>query len=113
MPQKLEIELKRVERLEEEIESSINSIEKQSSFSLVLLWGIVLGVLSNIGASIIYEIHLKSLSSLAQTTVAVIVIFAIPLVVLLLVKEFKKTKKQKQILMSHLETVREHKKRIK
>lgn len=112
MPQKIEKELKRVENLEKRIETSLENIESQSSYTRALIYGIILGIISNIAASIIYETLMRNLSSVNQTIIGVAVLIIVPILIALIINEFKKIKKSKEILHIHLGAVKEHKEKI-
>lgn len=112
MPQKVEKELKRVENLEKRIETSLENIEDQSSYTRALIYGIILGIISNIAASIIYETLMRSLSSITQTIIGVAVLIVVPILIFLIINEFKKIKKAKETLHIHLGAVKEHKEKI-
>lgn len=112
MPQKIEKELKRVENLEKRIEASLKNIENQSSYTMALIYGIILGIISNIAAAIIYETQMRSLSSITQTIIGITILIIVPILIALIINEFKKIKKSKEILHINLGAVKEHKEKI-
>ena len=106
---KISKEIEKIEVLEKEIEKGIISLEKASSFNTALIYGLFLGLLSNIGATIIYEIFMRELPDHIQTVILVTVLIAIPLLIVLLFRELNKFKKSGKDLNERLEILRSRK----
>lgn len=110
MKERVEKELYKIERLEREIGMGLREIEYSNSFIMILIYGLLLGILSNLAAAVIYEVLIRDLEYSWQWTVIGIILVAIPLMLVLIVKEFRKIKKARELFNLHLERINKSKK---
>jgi hypothetical protein len=106
---RIEKEVREIESLEEDIEHGIKAIESQNSLGMVLFYGILLGIFSNIGATIIYELLMSELNASSKIMIAIAVLIALPVIILLIIMEFRKMKNTKSKLNVHLDNIRRRK----
>ena len=106
-------EIEKIEKLEKEIEGSIKSLEHVGSFNGALFLGLALGLITNLGATIAYELQIKYLNQNIQLAITISMFILVPLFLAFWFSSHNKVKASRERLKMHLESVREHKRSIK